>query len=183
MGNAVVSGDQQVLWGEQSYAESLPLPHPTDHACTVTASCVQIFLNEFKGQNQKGEMKDVRALPSFLSVLEQEPSHPSSPGSLLHSQPGEGGEAGAVQSESRVLDEKQPEEEPAVRPGRVHSAPVLHMGQPATSQISDICVPHCPSIKWLLREWSEETLQPFCRAFAGEEEGSEMGVCVLKRMA
>lgn len=61
--------------------------------------------------------------------------------------------------------------------------PVLHMGQPATSQISDTRVPHCPSIKWQLREWSEETLQPFCRAFAGEEEGSEMGVWLLKRMA
>lgn len=124
----------------------------------------------------------MRALPSFLSVLEQEPSHPSSPGSLLPSQPGKRGEAGAVQSESRVL-EKQAEEEPGVRPGRVHSAPVLHMGQPAASQISDTCVPHCPSIKWQRREWSEETLQPFCRAFAGEEKGSEMGVCVLKRMA
>lgn len=39
--------------------------------------------------------------------------------------------------------------------------PVLHMGQPATSQISDTRIPHCPSIKWQLREWSEEILQPF----------------------
>lgn len=62
----------------------------------------------------------MRALLSSLSVLEQEPSHPSSTGYLLHSQPGGRGEAGAVQSESRVLDEKQAELEPAVRPGRVH---------------------------------------------------------------
>lgn len=57
------------------------------------------------------------------------------------------------------------------------------MEQPATSQISDTHVPHCPSIKWQLRERSEETPEPFSRAFAGEEEGSEMGVWVLKSMA
>lgn len=122
-GNAVVSGDQQVLYEpqeEQIYAEGLPLPHPTGHACMVAVS--KFVLNGFGGKTsfQKGEKRDVRALPSLLPVLEQEPSHPSSPGSPLHSQPEWRGEAGAVQSESRVLEEKQAKEEPAVRPGRVH---------------------------------------------------------------
>lgn len=132
---------------------------------------------------QKGEKKDMRALPSFLSVFEQEPSYPSSTGSLLHSQPGGRGEAGAVQSESRMLDEKQAEEEPAVRPGRVHRDSGVTHGAPC--HIPDLrhSCPTLSSIKWQLREWSEETLQPFCRTFAGEEEGSEMGVWVLKRMA
>lgn len=82
----------------------------------------KFVLNGFGGKTsfQKGEKRDVRALPSLLPVLEQEPSHPSSPGSPLHSQPEWRGEAGAVQSESRVLEEKQAKEEPAVRPGRVH---------------------------------------------------------------
>lgn len=52
MGIAVVSGDQWAPWGEQSNAESFPLQHPTGHACTVAASCVQIFLNDLEGQNQ-----------------------------------------------------------------------------------------------------------------------------------
>lgn len=52
MGNAVVSADQWVLWGEQSNAESLPLHHPTGHARMIAASCVQIFLNDLEGQNQ-----------------------------------------------------------------------------------------------------------------------------------
>lgn len=85
---------------------------------------------------QKGEQKDVRALSSLLSVLEQEPSHPSSTGSILHSRPGGRGEAGAVQSESRVLDEKQAEEEPAGRPGRVHRDSRVTHG--ATCHIPDL---------------------------------------------
>lgn len=52
MGIAVVSGDQRVPWGEQSNAESRLLHHPTGHACTIAASCVQIFLNYLEGQNQ-----------------------------------------------------------------------------------------------------------------------------------
>jgi len=78
-----------------------------------------------------------------------------------------------VQSESRVLEEKQAKGEPAVR------LPC----KPATPQISNTCVPHCPSTKWKLREQSEETLEPFSRAFAGEEEGTEVGAWALKRMA
>lgn len=126
MGKAVVSGDQQVLCEPQeelSYAQGLPLPHPTGHTCMVAASCVQIcpkWLQGVKTSFQEGEKRDVRALPSLLPVLEQEPSHPWSPGSPPHSQPGRRGEAGAVQSESSMLEEKQAKEEPAVRPGRVH---------------------------------------------------------------
>lgn len=69
MGSAVVSGDQQVLWGEQSCAESLPLHHPTGHTCTVAASCVQIFLNDFEGQNQfsKGRTEGCEG-PFFTSL-------------------------------------------------------------------------------------------------------------------
>lgn len=69
MGNAVVSGFQQVLWGKQSYAESLPLLHPTGHACTFAASCGQIFLNDFKGQNQfsKGRKEGCEG-PSLISL-------------------------------------------------------------------------------------------------------------------
>lgn len=81
-----------------------------------------------------------------------------------------------MQSESRVLDEKEAEEESAVRPGRMHRDSHVTHGATCHIQISDTRVPHCPSIKWQLREWSEETLLPFCRIFAGEEEGSEMGV-------
>lgn len=124
MGNAVVSGDQRVLCEpreEQHYAEGLPLPlpHPAGHACMVAATSVQICPKRLEGKNsfQKGEERDVRALPSLLPVLEQDPSQLSSPGSPLHSQPGGRGEAGAVQSESRVREEEQATEEPAVRAG------------------------------------------------------------------
>lgn len=185
MGNAVVSADQWVLWGEQSNAESLPLHHPTGHACMIAASCVQIFLNDLEGQNQFSIGRKEGCEGSSLTTKSLNKSHPILPLKGAFSTPSLGGrgEAGAVQSESRVLDEKQAEEEPAVRPGRVHRDSVLHMGRPATSQISDTRVPHCPSIKWQLREWSEETLLPFSRTSAGEEEGSEMGAWVLKRMA
>lgn len=62
-------GDQWVLWGEQSNAESLPLHHPTGHACTIAASCVQIFLNDFEGQNQfsKGRKEGYEG-PSLISL-------------------------------------------------------------------------------------------------------------------
>lgn len=54
MGNAVVSGDQQVLCEpqeEQSYAEGLPLPHPTGHVWLQLA-VFKFVLNGFRGQNQ-----------------------------------------------------------------------------------------------------------------------------------
>lgn len=183
MGNAVVSADQWVLWGEQSNAESLPLHHPTGHACMIAASCVQIFLNDLEGQNQFSIGRKEGCEGSSLTTKSLNKSHPILPLKEAFSTPSLGGrgEAGAVQSESRVLDEKQ-EEEPAVRPGRVHRDSVTHG---ATCHIPDLrhSFPTLSFHQRQLREWSEETLLPFCRTSAGEEEGSEMGVWVLKRMA
>lgn len=123
---------------------------------------------------QKGEKRDVRALPLLFPVLDHEPAHPSSPRSPLYSQPEGRGEAGAVQGESRVLGEKQARGDKCWETWQsAQELPCSNIEQPATSQIPDSHVPHCPSIKWQLREQSEETLKPFSRVFARGKKGQE----------
>ena len=95
-GNAVVSGDQWVLCEpqeEQSYAEGLPLPHPTGYACMVAASCVQIHPKWLQGAKPgfKREKRGMRGpFPHFSQSLSK--SHPILPLQGAISTPSLGGE-------------------------------------------------------------------------------------------